>query len=149
MIWQYICLIKIITFIFNFTRTLKNVLWKIKKIWKLLKYETHAIRMYSRGMCWGSLLIYVWVPPKFISITLVYSLGFILKEWIHSDHFVCGWENWTLTDCSPKRNCLVLELQVIAKLPRASGEKVRPWLEKHARKRGSELIVNGQDSILC
>lgn len=61
---------------------------------------------------------------------LVYSFCFILKEQIHSDHFIYGWENWTLTDCSPRRNCLVLELQVIVKLPYASGEKVCPWLGK-------------------
>lgn len=61
---------------------------------------------------------------------LVSSFCFILKEQIHSDHFICGWENWTLTDCSPRRNCLVLDLQVIVKLPHASGEKARPWLEK-------------------
>lgn len=61
---------------------------------------------------------------------LVYSFCFSLKEQIHSDHFIYGWENWTLTDCSPRRNCLVLELQVIVKLPHASGEKACPWLEK-------------------
>lgn len=61
---------------------------------------------------------------------LVYSFCFGLKEQIHSDHFIYGWENWTLTDCSPRRNCLVLELQVIVKLPHASVEKACPWLEK-------------------
>lgn len=68
------------TLILNFTGTLKNVLWKIKKNFKnLLEHETHAISMYSWVMCQGCLLIYVWVPPKLISIT------FSLFTWFHSE----------------------------------------------------------------
>lgn len=84
---------------------------------------------------------------------LVYSFCFSLKEEIHSDHFIYGWENWTLTDCSPRRNCLVLELQVIVKLPHASGAKACPWLEKQVEggregKGESVLVVAEYDGIM-
>lgn len=84
--WQYLHIITITTFIVNFTHTLKHVLWKIKENFKkLLEHETYTTRMYRWVACRGCLLIYAWVPPKFISIAVS------LFTWFHSEGMNSFW----------------------------------------------------------